>query len=197
MAKNVPNAELVHGSVVNIDQISQLAGRKFDLVYFRWVLAYTDREKFPETLGKLYDFVDPHGILICEECNVYNVYCADAITGARISYPPLDQWLKLSADVDRRFNANFGLGETLRELLINTTHDEQKVEIKNYQPLLADQYTKSILFFGMRSARSTILEAGIRQPQEFDALVSELEELASNSNIGIYYVENTIGLVRK
>ncbi|KTC66261.1 Putative methyltransferase (plasmid) [Legionella adelaidensis] len=198
VSRLIPEAELINASVANIEDITQLYGRRFDLIYFRWVLAYTSKEQFNTTLAKLYSLLSDTGRLVCEECNVYKVSCIDKQhPDSKTHDPAIEAWLALSRDVDRAFQANFELGKRLKQMLVEVTHNTEKVVVEKFQPALKDPHTKRILFFGMSSARQTLIEQKIREPQEFDALTQQLEALADNEEIDILYVKNTIATVCK
>ena len=187
-----PGAKLLKGSVVDFDIAGSLGDRKFDVVFFRWVLGYTPKEKHTATLTRLYSLLKPGGKLICEEFDLYAAHCVDAKDrSVKISNPAFDEWVALSRTVDQKFDANFALGGTIAELLEQVTGDPSLVTTTKFQGLFDSRYKKQILGLGMKSARSALVGAGIKRVPSYDSLTDALDSLASSEDVVVRYIEDT------
>lgn len=195
--RGIKNATFIQGSLLDIDEIKEFKDKKFDVIYFRWVLAYTPKERYHEMLGKLYRLLAQNGQLICEECNLYKAACVDPKNDkTKISHVAFDKWLALSKKVDETLNANFDLGKKLEALLKEVGGENSEVITEKFQPIFKDPYFKNILVFGMQSAKNTLTEKQIIKEKDAEQLTSELQELANDPNTAVAYIKNTIATVR-
>ena len=194
----IPEAILIKRSVVDFDFNGTLKDEKFDIIFFRWVLAYTPKEKHASILGQLYQRLKPGGRLICEEFDLYAAHCTDAKDRSiRVSPPAFTEWVDLSRKVDAQFDANFGLGSKIAHLCEDIAGDPNLVTTTKFQGFFDSRYKKQILSIGMRSARETLVGAGLKREDSYNSLITELELLAEDSEVSVNYIEDTSVVVLK
>ena len=194
----IPEAKLIKASIIDFDFERTLKDQKFDIIFFRWVLAYTPQDKHTIILDKLYQSLKPGGRLICEEFDLYAAHCSDAKDRSiRVSPPAFAEWISLSEKVDKRFNANFGLGGKIANLCEDLAGDLDLVTTTKFQGFFDSRYKKQILSIGMKSARETLVGAGIKRKDSYNSLITELESLAEDSEVHVNYIEDTSVVVLK
>jgi SAM-dependent methyltransferase len=197
----IPGAFLIKDSIVTVNWEEKLEGKKFDLIYFRWVLGYTPTESHLPILEKLYGLLNPGGKLIAEEFNLYAAHCVSALSESEepIENPKFAEWIKLSQAVDQKFNAKFSLGNNLPALLTEATHDSAPISVQTFQGVFHSAHEKSILGLGMRSAREALTnpEHGIKRTESYDDLTRGLDALAEDPRLKVKYILDTAVIAEK
>lgn len=189
----VPTANTIKGSVTDISEIEQLKDKKFDLIYIRWVLAYTPSSEFTKTLYNIISMLSDKGKLIIEECDVYQVQAIDSVSEEPIQHPTVQKWLDLTRVVDDKFNANFSMGNMLTHLLQKFIGDRNAMLVHHYHPKLTEPDTKEILSLGLKSAGTVLTSQGLISQEDLDILISEIDNsIVPDSKISLLYVKNTI-----
>ncbi len=194
----LPDATCLSGSVTEIDTLDALKGKKFDVVFIRWVLAYIPKEEQLSTIKVLFDrFVAENGALICEECDVYKVHCiTNDASQTRVDISGYREWLELTRNVQalEGVHADFEIGSSLQH------HFEKlnvPLSIHEFQPILADQYSKEIPVLAMKAAKTFLAGKKVRNEEELDRITSMLAEVAINPALSVRYLKNTLVVASK
>lgn len=189
----VPSANTIKGSVTDISEIEQLKDKKFNLIYIRWVLAYTPSAEFTKTLSNIISMLSDKGKLIIEECDVYQVQAIDTETEEHIKHPTVQKWLDLTRIVDDKFNANFSMGSILQGLLQKFIGDRNTMLVSHYHPKLTEPDVKEILSLGLKSAGTVLTSQGLITKADLDTLISEIDHgIVTDPKTSLLYVKNTI-----
>ncbi len=198
LRKILPDATCIAGSVVDIDRLPELQGKKFDVIFLRWVLAYIPKEQVLSTIQILFDkFLEERGALICEECNVYKVHCiTNDANRTRAHVKAYADWLELTRDVQalEGIHADFGIGQTLKNHFVQLNAELSQ---HTFQRALDDQYTKEIPVLAMKAAKTFLVSKKVRNEAELEQLTEQLAEVAIDPAITVKYLKNTAIVAKK
>lgn len=167
---NVHNIEFKH---CNIEDMSNL-NLKFDLIYGRWVLIFTQNIK--RILSQLVNHLKPGGKLICEELNFEE--------SGHFSYPHED-----AIDKYHQFALSNSIAGNLNINLANTLYHEFKqqslesIDIKINQPILITEEEKSVYRLGLITMSKAILNNNLCTETELKTLIDKFNYIEKNDTV--------------
>lgn len=192
LRKNIPEGTCVTGSVTEIEALDGLKGKKFDVIFIRWVLAYLPKEQMHATAKLLFErFLSENGSLICEECDLYKVHCIqNDAEGKQLDVKTYKDWITLSSDVQSLdgVNADFALGSKLQEVFAGFCNG---LSVHEFQPRMNTPEAKSIPVLAMQAAKSFLLSKQVRTEEELEQMTKGLQAVASDPSISVNYLRNT------
>lgn len=194
----LPEAACISGSVTDVEQLDELKGEKFDVIFIRWVLAYIPKEQVGSTIKLLFNkFLNENGTLLAEECNVYKVNCITN-DAARVSVDVkcYREWLQLTRDVQslEGVHADFEIGHSLKRHFASLNAE---ISVHTFQPTMDSQYTKEIPVLAMKAAKTFLVGKKVRNADELDQLTGALAEVAIDSSISVRYLKNRAIIAKK
>ncbi|MBS0634533.1 MAG: class I SAM-dependent methyltransferase [Verrucomicrobia bacterium] len=194
----LPEAACISGSVTDVDKLDELKGKKFDVIFIRWVLAYIPKEQVEFTLKLLFDkLLNENGTLLCEECNVYKVHCiTNDDARKRLDVKCYGEWLQLTRDVQslEGVHADFEIGHGLKRHFASLNAE---ISVHTFQPILDSQYQKEIPVLAMKAAKTFLLGKKVRNEDELDQLTSRLAEVAIDPSLSVKYLKNRAIIAKK
>lgn len=191
LRKKIPAGTHVTGSLTDIDTLEEFRGKKFDVIFIRWVLAYIPKEQVEATIKILFEkFLNENGSLVCEECSVYKVHCIQNASQERLDVEAYNNWLRLTRAVQalEGVHADFELGSTIKQCF---AHLNAQISVHKFQPIMDTQYTKDIPVLAMKAAKTFLVSKKVRNEEELDLLTDSLAKVAINPSISVKYLKNT------
>lgn len=196
LSKRIPTATLIAGSITDIKTFEQLKEKKFDVIYFRWVLAYTKKSTYEETLSRLYSCLDNNGLLICEECDLYKATCNTTNKESTLKIIAFNKWLELSRRVQDAVDANFSMGSEISKHLQTISNKEPVTD--TFQPTLITRAQRRLPVISMCAARPFLVEQSkLKRSESFEDLTQGLEKIAEDPEIDMQYLSSTVAMVRR
>lgn len=194
----LPEAACIAGSVTDVDKVDELKGKKFDVIFIRWVLAYIPKEQVESTIKLLFDkFLNENGTLLCEECNVYKVHCiTNDDTRKPLDVKCYGEWLQLTRDVQslEGVHADFEIGHGLKRHFASLNAE---ISVHTFQPILDSQYQKEIPVLAMKAAKTFLVGKKVRNEDELDQLTNRLAEVAIDPSLSVKYLKNRAIIAKK
>lgn len=198
----LPDCCILQGNVIEIDKITALDNRRFDIIFCRWVMAHIPAEILTFTLKNLYNRLNPGGKLICEEGDVSTVHL---ISKKELAGDPskkaFEAWYGFSFALEKLYNIDLRLGIKIGQALLDATG--QIPDSDTFQPRLSTPDHKIMLSYAIASTKTAVeqvVASGL--VPFFDSHVARtLEEnlvkLAYDASIDINYIRNYFTFVKK
>lgn len=197
-AAGLPVDSILHGSVLDIDAVSALAGQNFDVIYCRWVVAHIPVDRRDEVLAKLYTRLIPGGRLICEEGDVSTVKMRDsAVLEGDPGKMAFDHWYAFSFALEKLYHLDLRLGCKISEILASAT--KQPAETRYFQPLLASEREKMMFSYAIASTQAAVeqvIKADLMPFFDAEKLEEDLVGMARDGRIQIDYIQNSFAMVQ-
>ena len=167
------NVEFCINSINNND-IQNIIGIQFDLIYCRFVLMHSS--DVISCLTNMKNLLKPNGVLVCEEPIMDDVFC----TPNSLDFYKYRNLLNQLAIIK---NKEFNIGDQMETLLYQVGFSD--ISISNVQPVVRDAERKHIMPLSVIECQDQYQHYGLITKSDTDALLDELYKLVHDENFHI------------